>query len=112
MPVTFPGAKILTLGPVMQNLKGETDGVAGQIQKAKLIIPLGRITGPDFLALRLKTEANYEWEDVQNNVEHTFNNPGTKLYIQLIGSGIVLSAVNETDGSIVPAIIAKVTQVT
>lgn len=110
MTPVFPGIKILTLGPVMKGLKGGTSGVVGLITKAKLTIPLNRITGPA-PTLAMKTASGNDWETVSNDVEHTFVNNGEELYVQLRGSGCTISAVNSTNGAVVPAIIVKVLEV-
>lgn len=98
---TFPGLKILTLGPVHKN-------VGGTINKATCYVPSSRITGPT-PSIYMKTASSNDWESCSNGQEHTFANTGTELYVQIIGSGCTLSA-RGSAGEIVPAIIVKITE--
>jgi len=100
---SFPGIKVLTLGPVFKN-------IGGNITKAKCVIPSSRITGPNPV-IRMRTASDNAWEEVTNGDEHSFATAGSELYLQIVASGTTISAKGD-NGELVPCIIVKVLEVT
>jgi len=96
---TFPGAKILTLGPVHKNI-GRT------ITHLRVTIPSSVIIGSS-PEIRVKTSSAGTWESISNGVTKLLDGPGLEVYVRVIKSGGKICC-KLTDSSVVPGIIVKV----